>query len=194
MIVGLTGGIGAGKTTVLAMFQALGVPTYNADTIAKDIMDSNPAVTKAVQKKFPSVIDKQKIDRKKIRQIIFNSVEDKKWLEDLLHPLVKQEIKNIAQQHTHDYCVVEIPLLFEANMTSYVDKVLTIDTPHELQLQRSMQRDAAAAEEIAPIIASQITREFRLSNSDDVITNDDDLQLLQSVVMQLHKKYRGYAN
>ncbi len=191
MIVGLTGGIGTGKTTISGIFKHLGVPILNADEIAHHILDTDKAVFQALVQKFGSqfVTANNKIDRHKLRQLIFSIAEDKLWLEKLLHPLIAIEIKRQTQNTTYPYCVVEIPLLIEAGMQDLVDRILTVDCPEDLQIQRALKRNQHSEAEVRAFIATQITRNQRLAVTDDVIENVNDMPNLIKRVEQLHKLY-----
>lgn len=191
MIVGLTGGIGSGKSTVGKIFTDLGVMVINADVIAHHILDTNKSVLQSITNKFGpnSLTTTGKIDKKKIQQQIFDNPAARLWLESLLHPLIQAEIIRQASNTTAPYCVVEIPLLIEAKMQHIVDRILTINCPPELQLQRALLRAKHSATEIKAIIAIQITNEERLAASDDIIINTHDISALADSVRQLHQLY-----
>ncbi len=195
MIVGLTGGIGTGKTAVCAIFKHLGVPVINADEIARHIMDTDKGVLQTLVQKFGhGFLDaNNKIDRNKLREQIFNNPADKLWLEKFLHPLIGASITEQAKNITYPYCVVEIPLLIEAGMQNLVDRILTMDCPEELQLQRALQRGVHSEEQIKAFISSQVTRERRLAISNDIIENTGDMPTLIKRVEQLHELYLSLA-
>jgi len=196
MIVGLTGGLGTGKTTVCGIFKHLGVPIINADELAHQIVDTDKSVFQAIVKKFGQQFlnADHKIDRKKLRTQIFNIPEDRLWLEKLVHPIVEQEIVAHAKSFTYPYCVAEIPLLIEANMQGIVDRILTLDCPVEMQLQRALQRNIHTEAEIKAIIAAQADRHKRLAASDDIIENTGDMALLTKRIEQLHHLYLSLAS
>lgn len=191
MIIGLTGGIGAGKTTVLAMFNEQGVPTCSADIISKEILDTDQHTFDTIVKHFGrDIINRNNsLDRKKLRDKIFNFPNEKKWLEDLLHPLIKQKISDFSKSTKYPYCVIEVPLLFEVKWQDLFDRILNIDCPEEIQLSRTMQRDNSSQEAALKIIQSQVSRQERVSDSDDLIENTGDLVELRKQVEQLHHKY-----
>jgi dephospho-CoA kinase len=195
MIVGLTGGIGAGKSTVANLFKNLGVPIFSADDIVRKILDTDITVKQAIVKKFGKACLKanNKIDRHALGQIIFSEPESRLWLEALLHPLVAREFIANANSSTYPYCIVEIPLLIEAGMQDKVDRILTVDCTEEQQLKQALGRGRHNESEIKARIANQITREQRLAESDDVIENNDDTTYLQSRVAELHKLYLSLA-
>ncbi|HSX20123.1 MAG TPA: dephospho-CoA kinase [Gammaproteobacteria bacterium] len=196
MIVGLTGGIGSGKSTVCALFKHLGVPIISADEIAHHLIDTDKKIFLAIVQKFGhEYLDAgQKLDRHKLRQLIFTNPADKLWLETLLHPLIAKEIVNQAQEVTYPYCIVEIPLLIEAGMQDIVDRILTVDCPVEVQLARAIQRDQYPEAEIRAIIANQITREKRLASTNDVLETNVAMPELIKRVEKLHHVYLSLAS
>lgn len=196
MIVGLTGGIGTGKSTVCGIFKHLGVPIINADEIAHQLVDSDKSIFQAILQKFGKqfLTPEQKIDRRKLRAQIFTIPADRLWLERLLHPLIGKEIVQQAKTFTYPYCVAEIPLLVEAQMQDIVDRILTLDCPLELQLQRALQRHEHSEPEIRAIIAAQITREKRIAASNDVVENTGDMPSLIKRIEQLHQLYLSLSS
>lgn len=195
MIVGLTGGIGTGKTAACGIFKHLGVPVISADEIAHHIVDTDKSVFQAIVQKFGRdfLNAQNKIDRHKLREQIFSIAEDKIWLEKLLHPIIATTIKQQAKAITYPYCIVEIPLLFEANMQDIVDRILTMDCPAELQLKRALQRGVHTEAEIKAFIATQITRDRRLAMTNDIIENTGDMPALIKRIEQLHQLYLSLA-
>jgi dephospho-CoA kinase len=195
MLVGLTGGIGSGKSVVLNEFKALGVPTCSADVFARIVLQQNPHILEAIINRFNGeyLNADQTLNRKKLREKVFDSAEDKEWLEKMLHPLIAEQIDLYVKQQSYPYCVIEIPLLIETNMDAEVDRVLSVDCPEEMQLERASQRDGCTVEEIKKIIASQITREKRRAHSDDVIDNISDIMYLRKRVRELHEFFLELA-
>jgi dephospho-CoA kinase len=173
------------------MFKALGVEIISADEISHQLMVNNKYIFDNIVSHFGKSVlsNATTIDRQKIRQIIFASPTDKLWLENLLHPLIKQEIKLRAKQLSSSYCVVEIPLLVEAKMQDCVDRILTLSSSPDLQIERSMQRDNSSKQDIQAIIASQIPQQQRLDHTDDLIDNNSDLDRLKQKVIQQHEFY-----
>lgn len=196
MIVGLTGGIGTGKSTVAGIFKHLGVPVINADEIAHHLVDTDKSVFDVILKKFGNEVinQQQKINRATLRAKIFNVPQDKIWLEQLLHPLIKNEIVVRVQNLTYPYCIVEIPLLIEAGMQDIVDRILTVDCPQDVQLLRAKERGQHTEAEIRAFIANQITREARLAETDDLIENVGDIPALIDRVLHLHQLYLSLAS
>lgn len=188
--VGLTGGIGSGKTTVANLFAQWNVPIIDADEIAHALTLPNEAGYQAIVAHFgEAILDNHNIDRKKLRMIIFNNPVEKKWLEDCLHPLIRSKIREAIHQITSPYCLCVIPLLAESSGIHFVDRVLLVDTPIDLQIARAKKRDHATKTDIQKIISSQASREKRLAIADDVLMNDGDLKSLENKVEQLHHAY-----
>lgn len=193
--VGLTGGIGSGKSTVAKLFAALGIPIIDADIIAKEVI-STPPTEEALIKKFGTKIlrNDQTIDRKSLQTLIFKDLEARKWLETLLHPLIAASIQAQIQQLSAPYVLVIIPLLVETGAFHLIDRVLVIDTTLSNQLHRAMERDSLSEETVEGIIEAQATREQRLSIADDIITNNSDVENLASQVMTLHQRYLQHGS
>lgn len=197
LIIGLTGGIGSGKTTVSAMFAKHGIPIIDADHIARELTNTDPTLTKTIVDRYPNakLIHADKFDRAALRDIIFNQPEEKAWLEQLLHPRIRQQIEErIGLYSNHPYIIVVIPLLFEVTPYSFIDRILVVDTPEHLQVQRVKERDESDETLIKKIMASQVPRHERLSKAEDIIVNDHDLAHLKKQVDDLHKLYVSLAD
>lgn len=189
--VGLTGGIGSGKSTIANLFAEHGVPVIDTDIIAHQIMmPDGPA--------YQSVIDNfgydclsadQTIDRKKLASIVFNSKEQKQQLESILHPLIWL----IAEQKINDcnfpYCIIVVPLLFEGSHQARFNSILVVDCSEEEQIRRVIARDNRTKEEVSAIMNNQIKRSERLSLANNIISNSDTSDNLQTDVDELHQKY-----
>ena len=193
--IGLTGGIGSGKSTACKYFSELGVPVIDADVIARELTQAGqPALSSITQIFGADILNVQgELDRTLLRQQVFAHPEQRQQLEAILHPLIKQ---TIAARLTHlnaPYVIIAVPLLIESQWTDLVDRVLVIDTPIELQIQRSTQRDANNEGQVRAIIRSQADRHTRNAAADDIILNDSDLAKLHDQVEQLHRRYRKLA-
>jgi dephospho-CoA kinase len=195
MIVGLTGGIGSGKSTVIKRFVELGVPVIDADEIAHDLVrPGQPALQTIIDEFGSGLLTAQgELDRTQLRRIVFTDPARRKMLESILHPLIRTEMLRRADEIKFSYCVFCIPLLVETHQTGMVDRVLVIDSPEKLQAQRIKRRDGLPDTEIKAILAAQATPEDRLTVADDVIVNDRSLDDIYRQVDELHQKYLKLA-
>ena len=189
--IGLTGGIGSGKSTVSTLFEQLNTPVIDADIIAHQLVAvGQPALAK-IQQTFGSNILQLEgsLDRKKLRELVFSNPLEKQKLEAIIHPLVYQTIQTEIKRLTAPYCIISIPLLFESNMTSLVDRILVVDCPEEQQIERLLKRDDMTTKRIQSIINSQISRDFRNSKANDLIDNSGSNDRLAEQVKTLHNCY-----
>lgn len=194
-IVGLTGGIGSGKTTVANLFHDLGVQSVDADLVARElVMPGEPALAAIVEHFGSGILQHDgQLDRAILRAKIFADEAEKHWLNQLLHPLIRQRLLQQLQQCSSSYALLIAPLLLENKLQSYTDRVLVVDVPEELQLSRTMQRDQVPAEQVQNILNSQISRPERLRLADDVLLNTVPLFELQPQIQQLHSSYQQFA-
>lgn len=191
LIVGLTGGIGSGKSAVTHLFAKHGAPIIDADTIAHDLTQfGKPAYLDIIDHfKEAILLSDGSLDRAKLREVIFNHPEERRWLEEQLHPLIRQEIeKKLAHLKAH-YCIVVIPLLFDLNEYTFLDRVLVVDAPIEEQIKRVNKRDGMPPEQIEAILKLQLSREERVLLADDVVMNDKSIEHLAPQVERLHRIY-----
>lgn len=196
LCVGLTGGIGSGKTTVATLFATLGVPVIDADVIAHDITKLNgPAYNPIVTHFGKSILHlDQTLNRQKLRQLIFDNVAERQWLEQLQHPIIRQCMLDQIARVTTLYCICVIPLLAESRGIDFIDRILVIDTSLNIQQQRAQTRDTAHAEAIQKIINTQARQATRLAIADDILVNSTaTLSDLEKQVRQLHKRYVALA-
>lgn len=193
--IGLTGGIGSGKSTVSAYFQELGVPVVDADEIARALVEpSAPGLAPVTEAFGPDILDAAgRVDRARLRRIVFAEPARRRQLEAILHPLVREEIRRRVQDLTGGYCVIAIPLLVESGQSDLVDRVLVIDVPEEVQRQRVAQRAAWSEQDAERAIRAQASRADRLRVADDVISNEADLPALRQAVARLHERYLALA-
>jgi len=191
--IGLTGGIGSGKTTVSELFAALDVPVIDADVIARSLLEPGTDAAKQVIAFFGRdiAINDREIDRTRLRELVFNDADARKKLESLLHPVVHQRIREQTAGLTSPYCIIVIPLLFEAGHQDLVDRILVVHTTKENQIRRAASRDQVSAPDIEKILESQIDPQERLAQADDVIENNDGIEQLKLRVQQLDAKYRS---
>ena len=192
LVIGLTGGIGSGKTTLTHFFQELGVEIIDADIIAREVVAVNSPALKAIALHFGDdfIQNDGQLNRVLLRRRIFSNNTDKTWLNKLLHPLIRISIKDQTKQANSPYCILVAPLLIENNLLAFVDRILVIDVKEETQLARTMQRDNNSLKEVNAILASQTSRSKRLEVADDVINNDgSNLVEIKKIVISLDKKY-----
>jgi dephospho-CoA kinase len=191
LIIGLTGGIGCGKTTVTQFFEKRNVPVIDADEIAHAIVQTGQPALALLEKAFGQQILSAdgSLNRTTLREHVFNHPSDKKKLENILHPIIyKTMFQKITEQDT-PYGILSIPLLFETNHQDKVDRVLLIDCPEATQIARVKSRDQHSDSMISSIMRSQCSRVFRQTHSDDIITNNGSLQALESEVQKMHNFY-----
>jgi len=194
-IVGLTGGIGSGKTAVSDSFAELGIDIVDADLVSRIVVEPGTPALAAIAEHFGSDILTQdgQLDRAQLRAIIFKDPEAKHWLEALLHPLIAEEIQRQLQSISSPYGIFVSPLLIEAGQRLFCDRVLVVDVPESVQLERTMTRDSNDREQVERIIASQIIRQDRRAAADDILDNSQDLSTLKDRVAALHAQYLELA-
>lgn len=192
LIIGLTGGIASGKTTVADLFQQhFDIDLVDADIIARQVVEPQSAGLAAIEQHFGSsvIANDGTLNRAKLRESIFSSAQEKQWLNNLLHPLIRQQMQQEIKQVRSPYALLVVPLLIENQLQSMVDRILVIDVKTQTQIQRTMQRDHVSEQQVRSILASQISREERLSHADDVIDNSYSNDELFPQITKLHKKY-----
>jgi dephospho-CoA kinase len=190
-ILGLTGGIGSGKSAAAQHFIDLGVHLVDADNAARWVVEpGRPALAKIVEHFGAQVLQANgELDRSALRGLIFQDPAQRRWLETLLHPLIRQEIISDLARAESPYAILVSPLLMESGQFKMTQRVLVIDAPEQLQIQRTMQRDSTSEEQVQAILKAQASREQRLSHADDVLINDRDPAWLKSEVERLHHFY-----
>ena len=195
LTIGLTGGIGSGKSTVAQLFAEQGIAIIDADQIAREVTAPQTKAYQAIVKHFGSAIidENGQLQRRKLRDIIFKDNNERLWLEKLLHPLIRAAMQEKIKQVQSSYCILVIPLLIETLPNPLVKRILVVDTPEELQIKRTQQRDQLNSEQIKSIMQSQASRQARLQVADDIIKNDQDVAHLMKQVLQLHRQYLQLA-
>ena len=194
--VGLTGGVASGKSTISELFAELGVPVIDTDVISRELLEPDQLAYRQVREHFGASILKADdgIDRGKLRKIVFNQPDEKSWLEKMLHPLIFQRCLDAIRAHgTADYVLVVVPLLFETNFQSLVDRVLAVDCPAEQQIERLLKRDHIDRELAGRMLAQQLDNSTRLERAHDSIDNSGDGSNLRADVASLDQKYRQLA-
>jgi dephospho-CoA kinase len=190
-ILGLTGGIGSGKSAAAQCFIELGIHLVDADQAARWVVEpGRPALTRIVEHFGTEVLQADgTLDRAVLRELIFKDSEQRVWLEGLLHPLIREEITQVLARAESPYAILVSPLLLETTQHQMVKRVLVIDVPQALQIERTVRRDSSDEEQVRAILKAQISREDRLRRADDVIVNDRDLTWLKTQVERLHDFY-----
>ena len=194
-VVGLTGGIGSGKSTIGNLFSALGVPVIDADIIARKVVEKgSPLLAELVSHFGIDVLTEQEeLNRAKLREIIFSHPDKKTWLNQLLHPAIRNEMLAQVEQCQQPYVILMVPLLIENNLIHLCDRILVVDVLPETQIERATKRDNNKAEIIQNIMASQVSREKRLSYADDIIDNNQPLeQNLEKIKKQINELHQIY--
>ncbi|WP_304985943.1 dephospho-CoA kinase [Coxiella-like endosymbiont] len=194
--IGLTGGIGSGKSTVANYFSELGIPIIDADEIAREITISSQVAFKKIVAHFgKKVLSRENsLNRSRLRRLIFKYPQERQRLENLLHPLIISKMRENLEEINSLYCILVIPLLAGTRHSiNFLDRILVVDVPVFLQIQRIKIRDHLSDKQIKLILESQSSREERLAIANDVIVNDKTLSALRKTVLQLHAQYLKLA-
>ncbi|WP_318475789.1 dephospho-CoA kinase [Photobacterium leiognathi] len=192
LVIGLTGGIGSGKTTVANLFaDTYGIDIIDADIVAREVVKPSTFGLDAIVEKCGKeiLLEDGTLNRAKLRDAIFSQPELKTWLNNLLHPLIREKMQQDINQSQSPYCLLVVPLMVENNLQTMTHRLLVVDVDEQLQIERTQQRDNVSVEQIKNILASQASRDQRLDAADDVITNNGDNKALVSQVEQLHLQY-----
>lgn len=195
-VVGLTGGIGSGKTAVSDRFHALGINIVDADIAARVVVEPGKPALQEIQKHFGAAIIQANgsLDRAILREKVFKDDQERKWLEQLLHPLINEEIRKKLASSSSPYTMLVSPLLIETGQSRYTQRILVVDVPLEKQIERTMARDNNSEEQVRNIIKVQTSRQERVASADDIIVNDQDIDKLDQSVSELHAKYLELAD
>ena len=192
MIIGLTGGIGSGKSAAANFFIELGIDVIDADDISKNVLTENNNAKKAFIEKFGDhYIQNNKIDRDALREDIFKDRIKRKTLESIIHPAVRKEILKFINDSDSIYKIVMVPLIVETNSADFYDKIIVVDCENNLQIERAVTRDNQTKENIIDIINNQASREERLKIADFIITNNSNLEHLKTSVIKIHQQILG---
>lgn len=200
LTVGLTGGIGSGKSAVSQRFANLGITIVDADEIAREVVLPGQSALASIVARFGDKViipagklQQGELNRAELRSIIFTDPDAKHWLESLLHPLIKNITLSRLAQAESAYTILSSPLLLETQQDYLVNRILVVDTSEELQVLRTSSRDQSSADVIDAIIKSQISRHERLIRADDIIENSGSLTQLDNQVFKLHQFYLSLA-
>lgn len=195
LVIGLTGGIACGKTTVMRAFMARGIACVDADDVARDIVaPGTPVLAQLVARYGPELLCEQgALNRARLRQIIFETPAERAWVEALMHPAIRARLVASLAEGTSVYRILSAPLLFETGLDRLVDRILVIDVPEPIQRERLRRRDGSHEAQIDAILNAQIDRDTRLSRADDIFDNTLPLDTLDARVGVLDQRYRALA-
>ena len=191
LIIGLTGGIGSGKSVASDKFKSLGVAVVDADVASRTVVEPGKPALKEIQDHFGSgiITTEGKLDRNKLREIIATDAEERKWLESVLHPKIGEQITKEISESTSVYTLFVAPLLLETNSQEMCSRVVVVDVPKDVQIRRTAKRDKVSPNQVEKMVAAQMEREKRLEKADDVLLNSGTIEDLEKQVEELHKKY-----
>ena len=189
--VALTGGIGSGKSAAADYLRSLGVPVFDADQVAREMVTPESPALNAIAEHFGQdiILANGNLDRKALRKIVFDDPSQRRWLEQLLHPLINSRLEELMSKNQYAYSVLETPVLFEAGQDKLVDRVLLIDALDNLRITRASRRDNSNEADVRRIMAAQMSRQELLSRADDIIENNASLEELQNSILKLHHEY-----
>jgi dephospho-CoA kinase len=193
--VALTGGIASGKSTVADMFAALGVPVIDTDLIAREVVEpGRPALREVVAAFGPGVLGADgRLDRRRLREIVFSDAAARRRLEAILHPAIRADMEEQSRRAGGPYQMLVIPLLAEGGRRDHVDRVLLVDVPESVQVERLMRRDGVTSSQALASLGAQATREARRAIADDVVENTGPVEALRERVAVLHREYLQLA-
>lgn len=194
-IVGLTGGIGSGKSAVAARFRALGIRVVDADQAARAVVEPGTPALAAIAEHFGAGVIQADgtLDRAALRRLVFDDAAERRWLEQLLHPRIGEWLQARLAEAPGPYAILESPLLFEGTQHRMVQRTLLVDVPEEIQVARAAARDGNSPEQIRAIMAAQLSREARRARADDCIDNSGPPEALDAQVAALHRRYVALA-
>lgn len=195
LCIGLTGGIASGKSSVAQAFAELGVPVLDADQVARDVVEPGTPGLAAVVAEFGSEVlsSTGELNRRALRERVFNDTAQRKRLEALLHPRIRQAMREWRDNLQAPYGILMVPILIEGGFDALCDRILVIDLPVQEQIDRLRQRDDISEELALKMLAAQASREQRLQRADDVIDNSGQPQAWSDQVAQLHQQYLALA-
>lgn len=194
-VVGLTGGIGSGKSTVARMFEQLGVVTVDADDVAREVVEPGEPALDQIFQHFGMELKSEdgRLDRATLRERIFRDDTERQWLEQLLHPIIRERILHHLRHASSEYALLVSPLLLETDQKQLCQRVVLVDVPTNVQIERTMKRDGNQRDQVERIMAAQMSREERLARADDVIDNDRPTDEVRAHVLALHEQYQALA-
>ena len=187
-VVGLTGGIGSGKSAATAYFEKLGIDVVDADEVARDVVAPGSEGLKEIVNRFGNsiLLEDGNLNRATLREKVFSDINEKNWLNNLLHPLIRSRMQHLIGESTSPYCILSVPLLVENKLTEMCNYVVVVDCPETMQLERALKRDGSTEETIRNIMVSQATRNERIKAADTVLDNSTTLSALSAQIADLH--------
>lgn len=194
-VVGLTGGIGSGKSALSHHFEALGILVIDADQVAREVVEPGEPALDSIVSRFgaESLLENGSLDRRHLRDVVFTEPKQRNWLEQLLHPIIRDRIMQKLEQSDSRYTILTSPLLLETDQHLLVNHVIVVDAPEALQIERTMARDSSTADQVRSIISAQMERTERLGKADDVVDNSGTENDLQPQALTLHEKFLKQA-
>jgi len=191
LIIGLTGGIGSGKSVASDKFKSLGITIVDADVASRTVVEPGKPALKEIEDHFGSgiITAEGKLDRNNLREIIATDPEERKWLESVTHPKIGEQITKEISESTSVYTLFVAPLLLETNSQEMCSRVVVVDVPKDVQIRRTAKRDKVSPNQVEQMVAAQMEREKRLEKADDVLLNNGTIEDLEKQVEELHKKY-----
>lgn len=193
-VVGLTGGIGSGKTAVTRLLAGLGVEIIDADVISRELLEPGSPLLDEIAAHFGAqLLRNGALDRARLRALVFGDDAARVWLEQLLHPLIRDEVWQRIQRSQHDWLVITAPLLLESRAYGFVDCVVVVDVPEALQVARTVSRDGVPEEQVRAIMAAQLPRAERLKAAHHIIYNEGDVVALREQVARLYQRFEETA-
>jgi len=194
-VVGITGGIGSGKSAVTQRLEKLGIAVVDADLVARVVVEPGTPALAAITAHFGNdiLLGNGQLDRAALRRIVFDNPEERRWLEGVTHPAIREEIARQLQEAKSDYVVLSSPLLLESGQATFAQYVVVVDVPESVQLERTMRRDSNDEALVQQIMAAQLPREERIARADEAIDNSGDLKQLYANVDALHQRLLNRA-
>ena len=189
-VVGITGGIGSGKSAVTQHLEKLGIVVVDADLVARVVVEPGMPALAAIAEHFGEdiLLSNGQLNRAALRRIVFDNSEERRWLEGVTHPAIREEIARQLQEAKSDYVVLSSPLLLESGQATFAQYVVVVDVPESVQLERTMRRDSNDEVLVQQIMAAQLPREERIARADEAIDNSGDLEQLYANVDALHQR------
>jgi len=194
-VVGITGGIGSGKSAVSDRFKSLGIKVVDADIASREVVKPGQPALASIREHFGDKVIQADgtLDRAQLRALVFANPDERKWLERLLHPSINAYLKSELASAESPYAILVSPLLMESDQRRFTHRILVVDVPEHVQLERTMARDSNDEKQVKAIMAAQTSRSARLKSADDVISNDSGFEALDKAVGELHERYLKLA-